>query len=156
MIGCARAWPAPPVSGSRTRPIRSRFTFAPLAINVTALRAIDAAVSDLPGARRIGGKLVVNLVPEGAPTKGAALECARRLLTCDTALYVGDDETDEEVFGAMRAGRLLSVRVGPAEESRASFRLERQSQIDGLLRQLIALRAHRIIDPLDRRYEIRV
>jgi trehalose 6-phosphate phosphatase len=121
-----------------------------------ALRAIDAAVRDLPGARRIGGKLVVNLVPEGAPTKGAALERARRLLMCDTALYVGDDETDEEVFSAMRAGRLLSVRVGDAEESQASFRLKHQRQIDGLLRQLVALRPHRIIDPLDGRYEIRL
>ena len=62
-----------------------------------AARAIDAAVRDLTGTRRIGGKLVLNLVPAGAPNKGAALERARRLLVCDAALYVGDDETDEEV-----------------------------------------------------------
>jgi trehalose 6-phosphate phosphatase len=121
-----------------------------------ALRGIEAAIADLRGARRIGGKLVVNLVPEGAPTKGVALERARRLLMCDAALYVGDDETDEEVFGAMRADRLLSVRVGATADSRASFRLKHQGQIDGLLRQLVALRPRRAIDSLERRCGVRL
>ena len=105
-----------------------------------ALRAIDGAVQDLQGVRRFGGKLVVNLVPEGAPDKGVALERARRLLVCDAALYVGDDDTDEDVFAAVHPGRLLSVRVGRAEGSRAPYLLKHQGHIDGLLRQLVALR----------------
>jgi trehalose 6-phosphate phosphatase len=108
-----------------------------------ALRAIDEAVRDLPGARRIGGKLVVNLVPSGAPSKGAALERARRLLVCDAALYVGDDETDEDVFRGTRSNRVLSVRVGPADRTRAPYLLKHQRQIDTLLRQLVALRPAR-------------
>ena len=111
-----------------------------------ALCAIEAAVKDLRGARRIGGNMVVNLVPEGSPTKGLAVERARQLFMCDAALYVGDDETDEDVFGAMHPDCLLSVRVGAAEVTQASFRLNHQRQIDGLLRQLVALRPHRIID----------
>src|SRR5262249_28671714 len=47
-----------------------------------ALRAIDRATRDLRGARRLGGRLVVNVLPKGAPTKGTALERARRLLVC--------------------------------------------------------------------------
>jgi trehalose 6-phosphate phosphatase len=105
-----------------------------------ALRAINRAVRDLSGTRRIGGKLVVNLLPAGAPTKGAALERARRLLGCVSALYVGDDETDEDVFGALGPKRLLSVRVGPAVRSKAMYHLKSQTQIDGLLRELVALR----------------
>ena len=105
-----------------------------------ALRAIDRATRELPGSRRIGGRLVVNLVPNGAPTKGTALERARRLLVCDTAVYVGDDETDEDVFGVSGPDRLLSVRVGSAARSRAMYCLKHQGEIDGLLRRLVALR----------------
>ena len=106
-----------------------------------ALRAIDEAIADLPGARRIGGKLVVNLLPKEAPTKGEALERSRRLLMCDSALYVGDDETDEDVFRGFDRTRLLGVRVGVAEGSMAKYCLRHQTEIDGLLRQLIALRS---------------
>jgi trehalose 6-phosphate phosphatase len=109
-----------------------------------ALRAIDRAMRGLRRARRLGGKLVVNIVPSGAPGKGVALERARRLLVCDTALYVGDDETDEDAFAAVRSGRLLSVKVGPIEKgSRALYLLTHQRHIDGLLRQLVAFRPHR-------------
>src|SRR5204862_6658138 len=80
-----------------------------------ALQMIDRAIRDLPGIRRIGGKLVVNLLPKNAPTKGEALERSRRLLVCDSALYVGDDETDEDVFRGCDRSRLLGVRVGVAE-----------------------------------------
>ena len=84
--------------------------------------------------------MVVNLLPEGAPTKGTALERARRLLVCDLALYVGDDETDEDVFGVSGPERLLSVRVGSAPQSRALYCLKHQGEIDGLLRRLVTLR----------------
>lgn len=106
-----------------------------------ALHAIDEAVSSLHGVRRISGKEVVNLVPRGAPGKGAALERARRLMVCDTALYVGDDDTDEEAFASGTAARLLSVRVGPVRRSRATYLLEDQDHIDRLLQRLLALRA---------------
>jgi trehalose 6-phosphate phosphatase len=105
-----------------------------------AHRAIEEAVSGLRDIRRIGGKQVVNLVPLRAPGKGDALERARRLLVCDTALYVGDDDTDEDAFASGTARRLLSVRVGTAEHSRARFRLKDQSHIDHLLRSLLELR----------------
>jgi trehalose 6-phosphate phosphatase len=106
-----------------------------------ALEAIDGATRDLRGARRIGGRMVVNLLPEDAPNKGTALERACRLLVCDFALYVGDDETDEDVFGVFGPERLLSVRVGSEPHSRASYCLKHQGEIDHLLRRLVALRA---------------
>jgi trehalose 6-phosphate phosphatase len=105
-----------------------------------ARAAIWKAVADLPDVRVIGGKLVVNLIPQGAPHKGMALEMARESLQCDTALYVGDDETDEDVFALDDPGRLLSVRVGEKLTSRASFFIRDQESVDLLLGRLLALR----------------
>jgi trehalose 6-phosphate phosphatase len=109
-----------------------------------ALRVIDCAIRALRGVRRLGGRLVVNLLPAGAPTKGIALERARRLLVCDAALYVGDDETDEDVFGVINSNRLLSIRVGADARSRAKYCLKHQGEIDRLLRRLAALRSHAV------------
>jgi trehalose 6-phosphate phosphatase len=103
-------------------------------------RAVAAAVRSLRGARVIGGSEAFNVVPRGAPHKGQALERARRLLSCDKAIYVGDDETDEDAFAAARSDRLLSVRIGNTRRTRAAFRLKDQRQIDRFLRALIVLR----------------
>jgi trehalose 6-phosphate phosphatase len=111
-----------------------------------ALSAIDEAARDLRGARRIGGRMVVNFIPKGAPTKGKALERACRLLVCDSALYVGDDETDEDVFRALDRERLVGIRVGAAPNSRASYCIKHQGEIDGLLRRLVALRSSELSD----------
>jgi trehalose 6-phosphate phosphatase len=105
-----------------------------------AKRAVTAAVDELRGARVIGGNQAVNLVPRGAPHKGEALERARRLLVCDTAIYVGDDETDEDAFGASRPDRLLSIRIGNARQTRARYRLKDQREIDRFLQTLLTLR----------------
>ena len=103
-------------------------------------RRILEAAATLEGVRLIRGIEVLNLIPAGSPHKGIALERERQRLACDTAIYVGDDETDEDVFALDQPGRLLSIRVGRKEASAADFYLETQSQIDSLLRTLIRLR----------------
>lgn len=103
-------------------------------------RLVAHAAAALGGVRLIGGIEVVNLVPVDAPHKGMALERERRRLGCDTAIYVGDDETDEDVFALNQPGRLLSVRVGRKAESMAEYHLKSQKDIDALLRLLIRLR----------------
>lgn len=105
-----------------------------------AQAAIAEAVTGLQGARLCLGKMVVNLVPEGAPHKGIALKRLRTLLAADVAIYVGDDVTDEDVFALDEPGQLLSVRVGPSRDSRAAYYLEDQRQMDELLRLLADLR----------------
>jgi trehalose 6-phosphate phosphatase len=105
-----------------------------------ALAAIEDAVSDLPDARTIGGTQALTLLPRGGPDKGVALQQARRLFHCDKALYIGDDDTDEDAFGSASPERLLAIRVGHARTSAARFRLKRQADIDRLLRTLLALR----------------
>lgn len=105
-----------------------------------ALAAILDASARLGAVRVIGGKQVVNILPEGAPHKGMALERERDRLGCDTAIYVGDDETDEDVFGLDQPGRLLSVRVSAKRSSRAVYCLRNQAAVDDLLAVLADLR----------------
>jgi trehalose 6-phosphate phosphatase len=103
-------------------------------------RAIRATAARLPGSRVMGGRHAVNIIPTGAPHKGAALERARRLLACDYAIYVGDDETDEDVFRISPSDHLLSVRIGRTRASAAAYYLRAQPEIDLLLRALLRLR----------------
>lgn len=108
-----------------------------------ALGVIVGVLAGLGDARVIGGKQVVNVIPPGAPHKGVALERERDRLGCDTAFYIGDDETDEDVFALDRPGRLLTVRVGAQQVTQASYCLPRQPEIDSLLRRLIEIRRER-------------
>ena len=101
---------------------------------------ILAAATRLGPARLLGGKQVLNILPAGAPHKGLALERAMARLQCEAAVYVGDDETDEDVFALGRPGRLLGIRVGRKRGSSAAFYVRAQADVDRLLRALLALR----------------
>lgn len=105
----------------------------------TALAAIEEIVRQLKGARILGGKMVVNVIPADAPDKGVALDCMRRWAACDTAIYVGDDVTDEDVFALPRE-QVLSIRVGASTATRAEYFVECQRDVDRLLRLLIEAR----------------
>jgi trehalose 6-phosphate phosphatase len=105
-----------------------------------ALAAIEQAVGELPDARVLGGTQALTLLPHGGPDKGVALQQARRLFGCDKALYVGDDDTDEDAFLSAPPSRLLAIRVGTSRQSAARYRLRRQSEMDRLLRTLLKLR----------------
>jgi trehalose 6-phosphate phosphatase len=106
-----------------------------------ARAAIYRAVQALPRpTRTIPGKLVINVLPERAPHKGDALLRLRSKEGADTAIYVGDDETDEDVFQLDQPGRLLSVRVGRSESSEAAYYLRSQREIDIMLSRLTGFR----------------
>jgi trehalose 6-phosphate phosphatase len=106
-----------------------------------ARKAIYDTVNALPfPMRTIPGKLVVNVIPKRAPHKGDALLELRAKEGADTAIYVGDDATDEDVFMLDQPGRLLSIRVGLARSSSASYFLRNQREIDALLARLARLR----------------
>jgi trehalose 6-phosphate phosphatase len=105
-----------------------------------ARAVIAKAVAALGDVRVIGGKLVVNLIPPGAPNKGNALERERARLGCDTAIFVGDDKTDEDVLSLDQPGRLLGIRVGRSRKSAAAYYIPNQRAIDDLLEALIDFR----------------
>ena len=102
--------------------------------------AILRAASTLRDVRLIGGKQVVNILLTNAPHKGMALERQRVRLQCDTAIYVGDDEADEDVFALDQPGQLLGIRVGRSRSSAAAYFIESQREIDELLRVLLEFR----------------
>lgn len=98
-----------------------------------ARRAILAALEGLRGVRLIGGKFVLNLVARTAPDKGRAVERERRRLRCGRVIYVGDDDTDEDVFALATRRTVLAVRVGASRTSRAEYCVREQLEIDELL-----------------------
>ena len=93
------------------------------------------AARGLRRARVVRGKQVVNIVPRDAPHKGDALLREQKRLRCPRAIYVGDDETDEDVF-ALDKRSLLSIRVGRSRASAADYYLRSQIEIDELLQCL--------------------
>jgi trehalose 6-phosphate phosphatase len=101
-----------------------------------ARAALRAAAEHLAGARLIPGKQVLNVVPREAPHKGVALVDARDRLGCETVLYVGDDDTDEDAFASCPHEHLLAIRVGWRRGSRAGYYVGSQARIDQLLYRL--------------------
>jgi trehalose 6-phosphate phosphatase len=106
-----------------------------------AIAAIEEVVRRLPRVRVVTGAAVMNLLPEGRAHKGLALNQALALSGCASAIYVGDDETDEDAFRAPVPGRLLAIRVGRSASSAARYHLESQSAIDCLLDELARIRS---------------
>jgi trehalose 6-phosphate phosphatase len=98
-----------------------------------------AAIEHLePTPRRVGGKFVENLLPQGAPHKGDALLQLMAHSGCSKALFVGDDETDEDVF-RLHDPRIFSICVGTERTSAADFHLRDQADMARTLEHLINL-----------------
>ena len=102
------------------------------------LRQILRAAKNLERARVFGGKYVVNLVVDSDPHKGTALIAERDRLRCDSVLYVGDDQNDEDAFAI--GGKTIAVRIGRSLRSRACYYLRAQSEMDALLELMVTLR----------------
>jgi trehalose 6-phosphate phosphatase len=105
-----------------------------------ARKAILDATRTLGDVQIIGGKLVVNVLPKGAPRKAMALLRERERLDCNVALFVGDDDTDEDIFSLDASERIVGIRVGMRRSSAAAYYIPGQRQIDSLLKILLALR----------------
>lgn len=92
-----------------------------------------------PRPRIVHGKCVFSLLPEAAIHKGVALEQLIEATGASSALYVGDDITDEDVFRLNRED-LLSIRIERAPHSAAACylydRLEMTHLLDDLLLRL--------------------
>lgn len=93
----------------------------------------------MPAAHIVAGKCVFNLLPPDAPDKGTALARLCEASDARSALYVGDDVTDEDVFG-LRRPDWLTVRIERAGNSAAEFylhhRLDMVQLLDALIKRL--------------------
>jgi trehalose 6-phosphate phosphatase len=105
-----------------------------------ARRLVLDSVKALERVRIIGGKDIVNVIPIDARHKGLALDELRRGADCECALYVGDDETDEDVFRMRSEKPFFTVRVGAKRSSDAEYYVKAQGEVDALIRGLIAAR----------------
>jgi trehalose 6-phosphate phosphatase len=87
-----------------------------------------------PQARIVGGKSVFNLIPPNSPHKGDALLNLMKTLKVQAAFYLGDDDTDEDVFRLARANKtVLTVRVGRKKGSRAEYFINSQKDLNRAL-----------------------
>lgn len=97
---------------------------------------IISAIEKLsPRPETIGGKCVKNLLPADAPDKGAALLILMRQEGFKNGFFIGDDETDENVFSLAREN-IFTVRVGKNSQSSAKFYLRNQREVARLLTAL--------------------
>lgn len=101
-------------------------------------RRILQAARNLDRVRIVGGKYVVNFTIDGDPHKGTALAAERERLGCDWALYVGDDDNDEDAFAI--GGNLVAVRIGRRRRTHARYYLRTQDEIDPLIERMVTLR----------------
>lgn len=93
----------------------------------------------MPTPQLICGKASVNALPSGSTRKGEAARSLMIHLRRDGLFFVGDDETDEDVF-ELTDGLILGVRIGQQAKSRAQYYLKHQSEIEEVIRFLV----HRI------------
>lgn len=97
---------------------------------------LKARIKELdPAPRVIPGKCLFNLVPKNSPDKGAALKALMKRAQVKQALFIGDDDTDEDVF--VQKGNILSVRIGKKRGSKARFYIPRQEDMLPLLAELL-------------------
>jgi trehalose 6-phosphate phosphatase len=101
-----------------------------------ARRALLRVVARLEDAHPIPGKAVLNVVPVGAPDKGAAVRAVARRLRLRAILFVGDDVTDEAAFRFRGVPPLMGVRVGQRTGSAAQWFVGNQRGVVSLLERL--------------------
>ena len=100
-----------------------------------------AVLAKLKGARILPGKLVYNVMPVSTLHKGIVFTAAMSYFKHDSALYVGDDQTDEDVFASCDGTRVMGIHVGTSRRSRAAYYLRHQEEIDELLESLLRVPA---------------
>lgn len=105
-----------------------------------ARRRVALALDGLAGARVVGGKRVRNATVRGAPDKGDALLRLVRRGGYERVIFVGDDDTDEDVFRRAPEIPLVGVVVGRRRRSAAGYFLRRQADVARLLAVLGELR----------------
>jgi trehalose 6-phosphate phosphatase len=109
-----------------------------------ARRFIDAIAEALsPRPRVIPGKCVANLIPPGAPHKGIALLELMEKARVKSAFYMGDEESNEDIFELpeARRSRILTVQVGSRSPSSAAYSIKSQDEVDRVLRTLVGFEA---------------
>ena len=101
--------------------------------------AVESVGADHPSLRRALGKKVIEFRPDIDWDKGIAIRwmLAEMGLDESAALYIGDDLTDETVFGALAGGATTIVVAEEDRPTAARFRLRDPEEVYLLLGRLI-------------------
>lgn len=99
-------------------------------------KLVRALTGLTPVPRLILGETSVNVLPPGSAGKGAAALALMTHLRRTGLFFVGDDDTDEDVFD-LKEGLLMGVRIGRPPDSHARYYLKYHSEIDDVLRFLV-------------------
>lgn len=97
---------------------------------------LERALRLSPQPHIVTGKSVINIIPKKLPHKGDAFRKLLRLSKARSAFYIGDDDTDENIF-ALSLPCVLTGRVGYKKNSHAQFFLRRQSEVNKLLQIIL-------------------
>nr|WP_245598221.1 trehalose-phosphatase [Haloglycomyces albus] len=103
-----------------------------------ATSAVLEGPASWPGVQTTTGKAVVDLSVV-ATHKGDALEQLRHQFGASAVLYIGDDVTDENAFGALH-GPDVGVKVGEGD-TKASWRVSDPTAVSELLAEMTDVRA---------------
>ena len=81
----------------------------------------------------------IDILPATGWNKGSAANLINRHLDVEprNSMYVGDDGSDEDAFGALQDG--ITVKVGPANNTRARYVLKDSAEVLTLLKLLLVL-----------------
>lgn len=102
----------------------------------TRAALLSAAEALKPAPHILPGKKVLNLLTPGHTNKGLALQALLKAHEFEKALFVGDDDTDEDVF-RLQDPRIFSLRVGIRRGSLAQAYLKDQKEVAVLLTMLL-------------------
>jgi trehalose 6-phosphate phosphatase len=105
----------------------------PTGVRPTLLVLLDHLI---PVPRCLFGKASVNVLPPGTSGKGEAALALMKHLRQAGLFFIGDDETDEDVF-ALTEGLAMGVRVGWDSDSRARFYVKHQTEMEEVIRLLV-------------------
>ncbi|MCW8194884.1 trehalose-phosphatase [Proteobacteria bacterium 005FR1] len=102
-------------------------------------RVVDAVLADTT-LRKRHGKMVLELEPAVEWDKGHAVQWLMETTEIDPervlVIYIGDDETDEDVFAAL-AGQGVTLRVGePVSDSLAEYHLAEPRDVEAFLKKI--------------------
>jgi len=102
----------------------------------------QAVVPYAPKLRVYSGKKSIEIWPRTNWNKGAAVLWVNRLLgiPARSAIYAGDDATDEDAFKALSTG--VTIRVGACARTRARYVLSGPGEVQQLLKGIADTEGH--------------
>lgn len=96
-------------------------------------------LSTFPELKVIGGKKVLNILPNRPHDKGWVMRKLLEKYPKKYFFYVGDDTTDEDVF-QIKNDRLLSIRIEKSNATHAPLFLNNQREIDPFLWSILSFK----------------